>query len=230
MTVKQMKTVKTLIEAMPWIRRFWGKVMVIQPSGVAATSPRLRDLLAADVALLRMVGMQPVIVEGDAAADGFAALVEGQGATTVTVEAGGDDAQKAVAELPKLLEGERVPVLAAGDSPLRLAGELAAATTAEKLVLMNDIGGLCVEQAHEVILLPECDLATVGALTAAGRAAPEVQDQLAAVRRALEAGVASVHIIDGRVEHALLLEILTDAGCGTKIVAAGAVAATALPL
>ena len=47
MTVKQMKTVKTLIEAMPWIRRFWGKVMVIQPDGVTATSPRLRDLLAA---------------------------------------------------------------------------------------------------------------------------------------------------------------------------------------
>ena len=42
-----------------------------------------------------------------------------------------------------------------------------------------------------------------------------------AVRMALEAGVASAHIIDGRVEHALLLEILTDAGCGTKITLQG---------
>ena len=41
----------------------------------------------------------------------------------------------------------------------------------------------------------------------------------AAVRRALEAGVGSAHIIDGRVEHAVLLEILTDAGCGTKVTA-----------
>ncbi len=38
-----------------------------------------------------------------------------------------------------------------------------------------------------------------------------------AVRRALEGGVTSAHIIDGRVEHALLLEVLTDAGCGTKV-------------
>ena len=41
----------------------------------------------------------------------------------------------------------------------------------------------------------------------------------AAVRRALESGVASAHIIDGRVEHAVPLEILTDAGCGTKVTA-----------
>jgi acetylglutamate kinase len=39
------------------------------------------------------------------------------------------------------------------------------------------------------------------------------------VRKALEGGVASAHIIDGRVEHAVLLEIMTDAGCGTKVVA-----------
>ena len=43
--------------------------------------------------------------------------------------------------------------------------------------------------------------------------------KVAAVRRALETGVASAHIIDGRVEHAVLLEILTDAGCGTKVTA-----------
>lgn len=230
MTVKQMKTVKTLIEAMPWIRRFWGKVMVVQPAGVTAQSPRLRDLLAADVTLLRMVGMQPVVVEGAGAAAGFAALVEGHGATPVSFDAGCLDAAAVVAELPGLLADEKVPVLAAGDAPLHLAGELAAAAGAEKLVLMNDAGGLLVEQAHETLILPECDLATIGALMAAGKVPTDVQPQLAAVRRALEAGVASAHIIDGRVEHALLLEILTDAGCGTKIVAAGATPAPALPL
>jgi acetylglutamate kinase len=41
--------------------------------------------------------------------------------------------------------------------------------------------------------------------------------KVAAVRQALEAGVASAHIVDGRVEHAVLLEVLTDAGCGTKV-------------
>jgi hypothetical protein len=221
MTVKQLKTVQTLIEAMPWIRRFSGRVMVIQPAGVTAKSPRLRDLLAADVALLRMVGMQPVVVEDDTTAQGFAALVEGHGAAPAALPAGGDLAKGAAATVPDLLKSEKVPVLAAGDTPLRLAGEIAALLGAEKLVLMNDAGGICVEQAHETMILSECDLATVGALTAAGRVAPDVQPQLAAVRRALEAGVTSAHIIDGRVEHALLLEVLTDAGCGTKIVAAG---------
>jgi len=219
MTVKQLKTVQTLIEAMPWIRRFWGKVMVVQPAGVTANSPRLRDLLAADVALLRMVGMQPVVVEDTAAAEGFAALVEGHGAATTRLSTAGDQAAAAAAAVPDILKTETVPVLAAADAPLELAGELAALLGAEKLVLMNDAGGLSVEQHYETMILSECDLATVGALTAAGRVAPDVQPQLAAVRRAVEAGVASAHIIDGRVEHALLLEVLTDAGCGTKIVA-----------
>lgn len=221
MTVKQLKTVQTLIEAMPWIRRFSGKVMVIQPAGVTAKSPRLRDLLAADVALLQMVGMQPVVVEDDAAAEGLAALIEGHGAAPASLAAAGDRAAAAAAAVPALLRAEKVPVLAAGDTPLALAGEVAALLGAEKLVLMNDVGGLCVEQAHETLILSECDLATVGALTAAGRVGPDVQPQLAAVRRALESGVASAHIIDGRVEHAVLLEVLTDAGCGTKIVAGG---------
>ncbi|MBM3147760.1 MAG: hypothetical protein FJ000_07690 [Actinobacteria bacterium] len=230
MTVKQMKTVKTLIEAMPWIRRFWGKVMVIQPDGVTAHSPRLRDLLAADVTLLRMVGMQPVVVDGAGAAGGFAGLLEKHGATPAPQQVAAGETAAVVAALPDLLTDERVPVLDAGEAPLQLAGELAATAHAEKLVLMNDAGGLLVEQAHETLILPECDLSTLGALTAAGKVAPDVQVQLAAVRRALEAGVASAHIIDGRVEHALLLEVLTDAGCGTKIIPAGAVAATAMPL
>jgi acetylglutamate kinase len=194
--------------------------MVVQPAGVTAHSPRLRDLLAADVTLLRMVGMQPVVVEDEAAAEGFAALVEGHGAAPASLPVATDDAA-AAAVVADLLKGEKVPVLAAGAAPLQVAGEMAALLGAEKLVLMNDAGGLAVEQVHETVILSECDLATVGALTAAGRVTPDVQPQLAAVRRALEAGVASAHIIDGRVEHAFLLEVLTDAGCGTKIVAAG---------
>ncbi len=215
MTVKQLKTVQTLIEAMPWIRRFWGKVMVIQPDGVTARSPRLRELLAADIALLRMVGMQPVVIESEADAHGFAALIEEQGAVTVSPP-------PTVAAIPAELAEEKVPVVAVPangiTSPVSLAGELAAALGAEKLVLMNDAGGVCVEQPHETVIVSELSLAGVGALMAAGRVTADVEPQLIAARRALESGVTSAHIIDGRVEHALLLEVLTDAGCGTKIV------------
>ena len=221
MTVKHLKTVRTLIEAMPWIRRFAGKVMVVQPDGVAAKSPRLRRDLAADVALLRMVGMQPLVVEGCGAADGIAELVQAEGAqvTAITIPEGEKPSADLLTDLPAMLASEVVPVVAAGSAAALVAGAFAAGMAAEKLVLMSDAGGLVVEQAHETVVLSECDLTTVGALSAAGRVPGDLVDQLAAVRVALENGVGSAHIVDGRVEHALLLEILTDAGCGTKIVA-----------
>jgi acetylglutamate kinase len=221
MTVKHLKTVRTLIEAMPWIRRFAGKVMVVQPDGVAAKSPRLRRDLAADVALLRMVGMQPLVVEGCDAAEGIGELVAAEGAQVAALEVttNGMLADDLLAELPAMLANEIVPVVAAGSQAALVAGALAAGMDAEKLVLMSDAGGLVVEQAHETVVLSECDLTTVGGLSAAGRVPGDLIDQLAAVRTALENGVGSAHIVDGRVEHALLLEILTDAGCGTKIVA-----------
>ena len=80
--------------------------------------------------------------------------------------------------------------------------------------------GIYEDQGGDVAPVSECDLAYIGALVGlrTGRAAA-CCPRSAAVRRALEAGVGSAHIIDGRVEHAVLLEILTDAGCGTKVTA-----------
>jgi acetylglutamate kinase len=105
-----------------------------------------------------------------------------------------------------------------------VAGELAAALQAEKIVFVSDVGGIVSsvdledEEAHAVMrVISECTLAELGALQAAGGITGGMIPKVNAVRRALESGVTSAHIIDGRVEHALLLEILTDAGCGTKV-------------
>jgi acetylglutamate kinase len=65
--------------------------------------------------------------------------------------------------------------------------------------------------------ISECDLSYIGALQGAGRISGGMIPKVGAIRRALEAGVKSAHVIDGRVEHAVLLEILTDSGCGTKV-------------
>ena len=65
----------------------------------------------------------------------------------------------------------------------------------------------------------ECDLAYLGALQAAGRISGGMARKVAAVRRALQVGVAITYIIEGSVEHAVLLEIMTDARCGTKVAA-----------
>ncbi len=99
------------------------------------------------------------------------------------------------------------------------AGEIAAALKAEKIVFLTDVDGIYEDQGADVAPISECDLAYLGALQAAGRIEGGMIPKVGAVRRALEAGVRSAHIIDGRVEHAVLLEILTDAGCGTKVTA-----------
>jgi acetylglutamate kinase len=100
-----------------------------------------------------------------------------------------------------------------------VAGELAAALGAEKIIFLTDVEGIYEGQDAELTPVSECDLAYLGVLVAAGRVAGGMLPKAAAVPRALESGVHSAHIIDGRVEHAVLLEILTDAGCGTKVTA-----------
>ncbi len=65
----------------------------------------------------------------------------------------------------------------------------------------------------------ECGLAYLGVLQGAGRITGGMAPKTAAVRKALEAGVGSAHIIHGRVVHAAPLEIVTDAGCGTRVTA-----------
>ena len=69
MTVRHQKTVQTLLEAMPYIRRFWGTTVVVKYGGAAMTSPRLREQFAEDIVLLRLVGMKPVVVHGGAVLD-----------------------------------------------------------------------------------------------------------------------------------------------------------------
>jgi len=64
MTVRHQQTVKTLLEAMPYIRRFWGATVVLKYGGAAMTSPRLQEQFAEDVVLLRLVGMKPIVVHG----------------------------------------------------------------------------------------------------------------------------------------------------------------------
>ena len=64
MTVRHQKTVKTLTEALPYIRRFQGATMVVKYGGAAMTSPQLADQFARDIVLLKLVGMRPIIVHG----------------------------------------------------------------------------------------------------------------------------------------------------------------------
>ena len=100
-----------------------------------------------------------------------------------------------------------------------VAGEIAAALHAEKILFLTDVDGIHEDRGEGQRPVSACDLAYLAALQADGTIGGGMIPKVAAVRRALEAGVGSAHIIDGRVEHAVLLEVLTNAGCGTKITA-----------
>jgi acetylglutamate kinase len=95
------------------------------------------------------------------------------------------------------------------------AGEIAAALKAEKFLLMTDTAGVCDRDGTLIQSLNTADIARLReAEVITGGMIPKVE----CARSALAGGVGKVHVIDGRVKHAILLEIFTDRGVGTEIV------------
>jgi len=99
-----------------------------------------------------------------------------------------------------------------------VAGALAAALQAEKLVVLTDTPGILRQRDDDTSLLHSISLADIESLKAQGVISGGMIPKVEACQTALKAGVRKAHIIDGRIEHALLLELLTDTGVGTEIV------------
>jgi acetylglutamate kinase len=284
------KRVETLLQALPYIRTFAGKTVVIKYGGAAMSSADLRNEFATDIALLRYVGIKPIIVHGggnevsdymkrldlpvrfmeglrvtDPAAmevvkmvlvgkvnKEIVGLLNQQGARAVGLC--GDDgalieARKLMrrgangalldlglvgevthvnTQLLRLLEADYVPVVAtvgvgeAGESyninADTVAAALAAALEAEKLIFLTDVAGLLEDPEDPRSFISECSADRVLDLIDAGRVSRGMIPKVEAVLSALAAGVGTAHILDGRIAHAVLLEILTeDAGVGTMI-------------
>lgn len=278
-----------LSEALPYIQRFFDKTIVIKYGGNAMTDDKLKEGFARDVVLLKLVGMNPVIVHGGGPQIGellkrvgkqsefiqgmrvtdeetmdvvemvlgglvnkeIVNLINQQGGKAVglTGKDGGmirakklrivdkDDPEimhdiGAVGEVlgidPELVElldtRDFIPVIAPvgvgmdGESyninADLVAGKLAETLRAEKLILMTNIPGVLDKEGG---LLTGLTAQRVDALIADGTIyggmLPKIQCALDAVKN----GVHTAHIIDGRVNHALLLEVLTKDGVGTLI-------------
>lgn len=277
------RRVAVLLEALPYIRQFAGATVVIKYGGAAMTSPELKASFARDVALLRLVGMRPVVVHGggpdishysdrlglevrfvhglrvtDAPTmelvkmvlvgkinKEIVAQIGVAGAAAVGLS--GDDggliravkAESVDADLgfvgrvdridPGVLRalGDFVPVVASvGTGPDgesyninadTVAGSLAAALGARKVLFLTDIEGLRADVDDPESLISECDRATVEGMLSRGAVSAGMIPKLSAVREALLGGVEAAHIVDGRVPHAVLIEVLTEAGVGTKV-------------
>jgi acetylglutamate kinase len=273
-----------LLEALPYIRRFAGKLLVIKYGGHAMENEELKDAFAQDVTLLKYVGMHPVIVHGggpqiDHALDRAGItprFVRGLRVTdTVTMEIveqvlvgtvnkqivtlvnrhggravglSGKDGELLVARKRPSAEdlglvGEIVgvnaavvealagfipviaPVAAGNDGRTYnvnadvVAGKIAEALRAEKLILLTDVEGVRGRDGTLIDALPSgAALELIADGTVAEGMIPKVQCCVEAVR----GGVKQAHVIDGRVRHALLLEVLTSKGVGTELVAGAA--------
>jgi acetylglutamate kinase len=283
---------KVLIEALPYIRRFYDKTLVIKYGGSTMEEERRRRSFALDVVLLKYIGMNPVIVhgggpqiaemltkigkksrfvEGMRVTDGetmdvvemvlvgkvnkeIVALINQQGGKAVGLS--GKDGRLITAKRLKLtksrgkdekpevidigmvgevkainpgvieaLEKENfIPVIApvgVGEEGETyninadlVAGKIAAALKAEKLILLTDVEGV-LDEKHR--LIPTLDVKHVKQLIAQKVISSGMIPKVNCCLDALDEGVAKTHIIDGKVEHAILLEIFTDIGIGTQI-------------
>jgi acetylglutamate kinase len=278
-----------LAEALPYIRRFHGKTIVVKFGGNAMVDAALQASFARDVVLLKLVGMDPVVVHGggpqieqllkqlgirsefvqgmrvtDAATMDVVEMVLGgavnKDIVTLINQAGGravgltgqdgafirarklmmpsrekptellDIGQVGEIEsidpgvIDSLEQGGFIPVVApigVGADGLSyninadlVAGKLAEVLHAEKLVLLTNTPGVLDERGK---LLTGVTPRQIDAMLAAGTLSGGMLPKIASALDAARAGVKSVHIIDGRVPHALLLEVLTDQGVGTLI-------------
>ncbi len=280
---------KVIAEALPYIQRFWDKTVVIKYGGNAMTDPVLKAAFARDVVLLKLVGLNPVVVHGggpqiedllkrvgkkgefiqgmrvtDAETMEVVEMVLGGQVNKEIVnlinQAGGKAvgltgkdgrfirAKKLMMESkekpgdvidigqvgeitkidPSLIafldSGDFIPVIApigVGDNGETyninadvVAGKLAEVLKAEKLVLLTNTPGVLDRDGN---LLTGLTPRRIDELVADGTLSGGMLPKIGSALDAAKSGVPNVHIIDGRVEHALLLEIMTDQGVGTLI-------------
>lgn len=276
---------RTLVEALPYITRFSGKVVVVKYGGNAMTDPELSRSLARDVVLMHYVGMRPVIVHGGGPqisdlmrrldqqptfVDGYrvtgaaeldvvrmvlqktnkelVAMLNAHGDLAVGVS--GEDANliRALrmtgvggADLgfvgtvdrvdPKvvlgLLSSGFIPVIAPigvgrdgqayNINADHTAAAIAGALRAAKLVFLTDVEGLYEDFGDAGTLLPRVTVPELTKMLDGGKLSEGMIPKVRGCVEALRAGVESAHILDGRVEHALLLEVFTDSGVGTMV-------------
>ncbi len=281
-----------LVEALPYIRRFNDKTIVIKYGGSTMEEERMKRSFALDVVLLKYIGLNPVVVHGGGPQIGemltrigkksqfvegmrvtdeetmavvemvlvgkvnkeIVSLIHQQGGKAVGLS--GKDGRLITAKKLKLtrsrgkdekpevidigmvgevkainpgvieaLERENfIPVIApvgVGEDGETyninadlVAGKIASALKAEKFILLTDVEGVMDERRR---LIPTLDARQAKRLITRKVISSGMIPKVNCCLSALEEGVAKTHIIDGRVEHAILLEIFTDVGIGTQI-------------
>jgi acetylglutamate kinase len=276
--------VQVLTEALPYIRQYSGKTVVVKYGGAAMENDELREAVMDDVILLALVGIRLVLVHGGGPEinallarlgkepvfiDGLrytdeetmeavqmalcgsvnkslVAKINHRGGKAVGLSGidgdlflaagreGRDDRVGDIkvtdpAPVKMALDKGYIPVVStvardidAGDAyninADTAAAELAAELKAEKLILLTDVPGLLRDKDDPSSLIPEAKLSDIPAMVRDGVVSKGMIPKMDCCVDALRRGVLSAVILDGRSPHSLLMEMLTDQGCGTQIV------------
>ena len=273
---------RALVEALPYIRRFRGAVVVVKYGGHAMIDPALASSFARDIVLVRSVGLHPVVVHGGAPqigehlrrlgkesefrdglrvtdaetlevarmvlvgkvgrdivsainANGGAALgLSGEDGQLVTAAPRdpalgfvGDVVAVSPALLERLVTREIIPVVSSigaddGGQAYNInadtmAAALAGALGAAKVVYLTDVPGLLADPADPSSLVSRATVSEVEAMIDSGVVSGGMIPKARACMDAVHQGAGSAHMLDGRIPHAVLLELFTDAGIGTMI-------------
>lgn len=275
---------KILVEALPYIREFHGKVIVIKCGGELMASEEVKKNISQDVALMKFVGIKPIIIHGGGPQvtellekqgkkaefiegmrktdeetlgvvekvlaevnEDFVKLISEEGAQAIGFSGGNGKLIKAkkltsskgedlgmvgeVAEIDssKINEVEEkglIPVIAPlGEENGNIlninadivASDIAVALKAEKMMILTNKPGIMKDICDDNSLISSVSLSEIDSLIEKGIIHGGMLPKIKACKKAITEGVNKTHIIDGRVEHCILLEIFTDKGVGTQI-------------
>ena len=282
---KYIEKASILIEAMPYINQFHGKTVVIKYGGAAMTDPKLKHSVIGDIAFMKMVGINPVIVHGggpeineglklagikpkfvdglrvtdietmkivesvlsgkinksivsefqkhDTKAVGISGkdglLIEAKKKITENVDLGlvGEITKVNTGVIESLIKSDFIPVI----SPVgtdkdantyninadSAAVEIAIALSAKKLVFLTDTDGVLFKEDDPISLISELIPEEINLLIQNGTIKGGMIPKVNCCIKAVKEGVESVHIINGKILHSILLEIYTKDGIGTII-------------
>ncbi len=201
---------------------------------------RITDAETMDVVEMVLVGrVNKQIVNGLNRLGARAVGLSGSDGLLVEARPWGDGSHGLVGDVARVNPDVLEPLLARGYVPVissvaanpegeshninadTVAGELAAALEAEKLILLTDTKGILRDQENPDSLIRQLRLSDARQLIHEGVVAGGMTPKTECCIRALAQGVAAAHIVDGRVPHALLLEVFTDAGIGTMVLGRG---------
>ncbi|RJQ28334.1 MAG: acetylglutamate kinase [Peptococcaceae bacterium] len=290
-----MEKAAILVEALPYIKKFYGKTVVIKYGGHAMLNAEIKEAVLTDAVLMKYVGMNPVIIHGggpeitemlkrigkesefvgglrvtDAETmeivemvlvgkinKEIVGLINRFGGRAVGLSGKDANLFEAVKRLRpvRTVNGEEemadigfvgdiqkvnpgiintiiregyIPVIApvavgAGGESYNVnadyvAGRLAAALEADKLIILTDVEGVMVDQNDHRTLLSVLHLKDIPILIAQGKIDGGMIPKVECCQDALAGGVRTTHILDGRVPHSILLEVFTDQGIGTMVV------------